>query len=81
MKKVFKGVIFFNVKSSHPDIECIKNPSETLTFDDTYTMDTDYFFSEDHMIDFIKDDLALVAAGGYSTEHICNVEFDIKRIA
>ena len=81
MKKVFKAKITYRVEQGHPDIECLENVNEVLEFEDTYTMDTDNFWSVDHMIDHIKYDLALVAGGGYSTEHIGNVKFDIKRIA
>ncbi|WP_341323421.1 hypothetical protein NSQ62_08075 [Solibacillus sp. FSL H8-0523] len=83
MKKMFRAVITFKVKDSHPDIEYIKNPDETLSHEDVYTMNTDYFNNEDEMINYIKHDLSLVASGGYSynLEHIKNVVFDIKRIA
>ena len=78
MKKVFKAEISFKVLPTHPDINCIKNPNETLTFDDVYTMDTDYFDNKEQMIDHIKHDLALVAGGGYNKDHIYDVEYKIS---
>lgn len=77
MKK-FKGVITFNVKASHPDIEYIKNPKDQLSFEDVYTFDSDY--NKETIVDTIKNDLSIVAGGGYSKEHIFNVEFDIKQV-
>lgn len=80
MKKVFEGAITFKVDKGHPDMQYIKNPNEPLSFNDTYTMDTDYYSNEEEMIGFIKHDLSIVAGGGYSKEHISNVSFNIKRI-
>ena len=81
MKKVFKATITFSLESGHPEIQSVKSLNDVLSFDDTYTMDCDYYDNEEQMIDFIKHDLSLVAGGGYSTEHIWNINFDIKRIA
>ena len=80
MKKVFKGVISFKVSEKHPDIQHVKNPNEVLTFEDTYTLDSDNYYNEDEMINFIKHDLSLVAGGGYSKEHIYNATFEIKQV-
>ena len=80
-KKVFKAAITYNMTSEHPDIDCVENPKEALTFEDTYYMDIEYWDNnEEEMIYFIKHDLALVAGGGYSTEHIYNVKFNIEKI-
>lgn len=80
MKKVFKAEISYKVLKSHPDIEYVKNTDEVLSFNDTYTMNSDYYDNEEQMTDFIKNDLALVAGGGYNTDHIYNVKYDIQKI-
>lgn len=80
-KTVFKGIINYKLKSSHPDIQCVKNPDDEIQFEDTYTFDSDNFdYNEEEMIHFIKNDLALVAGGGYSKEHIKDVKFDIRKV-
>lgn len=79
-QKHFKAAITFNVKEGHPDMKYIKDPAEKLQFSDTYTFNTFHYDNEQQMIAFMKEDLSLVAGGGYSTEHIKNVSFSIKKI-
>lgn len=79
MKRKFIAEITYNVKESHPDLKYIENPSESLTFKDTYFMDVEYWENNtEEMICFIKNDIALVAGGGYSKEHIENVSYAIR---
>ena len=80
MKKVFKAKIIWMVSENHPDIKYVENPKNTLEYTDTYTLDTDYYDDENHMIAFMKHDLSLVAGGGYNTENIYDVKFDIEKI-
>ena len=49
-------------------------------FDDIYTFDEGYGFTENDCIDYIKRDLKLVAGGGYNWDHIHNVTFEIKEV-
>ena len=49
-----------------------------LSFDDTYTFDDSY--TEEECINYIKRDLKLVAGGGYNSDHIHNVTFEIERV-
>lgn len=74
------GKISYTVDSGHPDIQYIKDWSENkvLTFEDTYTFNNCYTF--DDMEGYVKSDLSLVAGGGYNSEHIHNVKFEIARI-
>ena len=74
------GKISYTVDEGHPDIQYIKDWSENkvLTFEDTYTFNNCYTF--DDMEDYVKSDLSLVAGGGYNSEHIHNVKFEIARI-
>lgn len=79
-EKVFKGLITFNIDSGHPDVQCVENIDDELCFEDIYTLSSDYYINEEEMINFIKQDLSIVAGGGYSKENIRNVKFDIKII-
>ena len=74
--------INFTIDKDHPDIQCVKDWTEhkMFDFDDTYTFDEGYGFTEDDCIDYIKRDLKLVAGGGYNWDHIHNVTFEIKKM-
>ena len=37
-------------------------------------------YSKDFVAEYIKQDLMLVAGGGYNTEHIHNVKFELKKL-
>lgn len=78
MKKTIRATINYTVDSAHPDIKYIRNPEEPQSFTDLYTVDTDYFWSTDDIYSYIRDDLRLVAGGGYDSDHIHNVTFDFK---
>lgn len=78
MKKTIRATIKYTVDSAHPDIKYIRNPEEPQSFTDLYTVDTDYFWSTDDIYSYIRDDLRLVAGGGYDSDHIHNVTFDFK---
>lgn len=78
MKKTIRATINYTVDSAHPDIKYIRNPEEPQSFTDLYTVDTDYFWSTDDIYSYIRDDLRLVAGGGYNSDHIHNVTFDFK---
>lgn len=78
MKKHLRATIYYNVDRAHPDIKYIKNPDDVQTFTDLYTFDTrftgDIELSE--MKAYCKNDLKLVAGGGYNADHIHNVRFE-----
>lgn len=80
MKKSIRATIYYTVDSEHPDIQYIKNPSEIQSFTDTYTFDTNYFTSRSDMENYAKNDLRLVAGGGYNSKHIHNVSFEFKAV-
>ena len=80
MIKTFKSEIKFKVIGSHPDIKYIPNPDEIQTFSDTYSINTDYFYNTTEILDHIKNDLKLVAGGGYNTDHIYPVYFNIEEV-
>lgn len=74
------GKISYTVDAEHPDIKYIHdwNESKVFTFEDTYTFDKYYTF--DDVESYVKSDLSLVAGGGYNSEHIHNVKFEIARV-
>lgn len=82
MKKSIRATIYYTVDSEHPDIQYIKNPSEIQSFTDTYTFDTNYVgnVTRLEMENYAKNDLRLVAGGGYNSKHIHNVSFEFKSV-
>lgn len=72
----FDAVIKFDTNANHPD-----GPNEKgLEFGDTYRFNTDHYGGDEtDMREYIKNDLALVAGGGYETNTITNVKFEIVR--
>lgn len=79
MKYKYHGKISFTMDKDHPDIKYVEDWTEDkiYTFDDEYSFSMDY--TEEEIIPYIKHDLMLVAGGGYNTDHIHNVMFDIHR--
>lgn len=75
----YYGKISFTIDKGHPDIKYVDDWTEdkVLTFADTYTFNDDY--TEEEIIPYIKRDLSLVAGGGYNTDHISNVTFEIGK--
>ena len=73
--------ITYTIDDGHPDIQYIKDWSENkvYTFEDTYIIDDCYTFFDDVEC-YIKNDLSLVAGGGYNSKHIHNVKFEIARV-
>lgn len=82
MKKSIRATIYYTVDSEHPDIQYIKNPSGIQSFTDTYTFDTNYVgnVTRSEMENYAKNDLRLVAGGGYNSKHIHNVSFEFKSV-
>lgn len=74
----YHGKISYTIDKEHPDISCLEDWSE----DRVYTFEDTYFFNEHHTVDEIKShikrDLMLVVSGGYNTNHIHNVQFEIS---
>lgn len=79
MKIKYNAKIFYTIDKNHPDIKYIKDWEENkiYTFEDNYFFTMDY--TEEEIIPYIKNDLMLVAGGGYNKNHIHNVNFEIKR--
>ena len=75
----FRGKIIYTMDAEHPDKKYVDDWTEgkVFTFSDTYTFNSDY--TEEEAIIYIKHDLKLVAGGGYNTDHIHNVKFEIEK--
>lgn len=76
----FHGKITYKIIQTHPDYKYVKNPDDEQFFEDSYTFSSEYFEDRDAMISYIKHDLALVAGGGYDTENIYGVIYDITEL-
>ena len=76
MKYTFNASISYTIDSRHPDYTAACKGKRFL-YSDVYRMDSDYFWSKDDMINYIRKDLAPVAGGGYDTKHIHNVKYTI----
>lgn len=76
----YHGKIFFTMDKSHPDIKYVEDWAENKVydFDDVYTFNGEYEVEE--VVAYIKNDLRLVAGGGYNADHIHNVKFEINRV-
>lgn len=79
-KVKIRGTIFYTIDKEHKDYQYYKNPDAVQKFSDVYTMDTNYFPDQYSREYYIKNDLALVAGGGYTTDHIHNVSFEFERV-
>lgn len=79
----YKGKIAYKMKPTHPDYNHVVggyNPGDVLTHEDVYYIHPEYFNGEEGIIRHIKDDLMIVAGGGYNSRHIYDVEFTIERM-
>ena len=76
----YYGKIKCTIDKDHPDIKYIHDWTENkeFEFDDTYIFED--YYTEEECIRYIKRDLRLVAGGGYNSEHIHNVSFEIRRL-
>lgn len=75
-----KGTITYTIDADHPDIGCVKKwtPKKKFTLSDVYTFNDVY--EADAMELYIKNDLRLVAGGGYNCNHIHNVKIVITPV-
>ena len=76
-----KATIYFKIKGTHPDINCFSTDwrDKEYKYSDTYTINPDCFGGEDDINEYIMDDLALTAGGGYDSASIYDVRFEMER--
>lgn len=75
----YRGTISYRITEDHPDRKYFKGDIlERLTYSDTYTIKED--MPRESIMHHIKNDLALVAGGGYNTDHIRDVQITIKEV-
>ena len=82
----YYGKITYEIDENHPDVNYVVGgwyKGKVFEYEDTYGFDERLYSLEDYdmFVNSIKRDLKLVAGGGYNSEHIHNVEFEIRRIA
>lgn len=75
MQKSIRATIKYDTTKDHKDT--YGKACKGLIYAYTYAIDTDCFYSEDAIIDYLKEDLSLVAGGGYDYNNIKNVTFKI----
>lgn len=78
----FKAKITYTIDKNHPDYDCcpVNKRDGTLEYSDIYKIDKGYFNGYEDMIEYIIDDLLLIAGGGYNSDHVHNVKFEIKEV-
>ena len=71
--------INFTMKESHPDKQYVHDwtPDKVFSFSDTYSFD-EGIWNEDMAKAYMKEDLKMIAGGGYNCDHIENVKFNFK---
>ena len=75
----FSAKITYKVDGNHPDIQELPTEywyGKEFTYEDKYTFNNDW--TEEEAILYMKNDLKLVAGGGYNANHIYDVEFEIN---
>lgn len=81
VKQKYKATIFYTIDATHPDIKYLNeeyNENKVFNYSDIYSFPADYAI--DYCMSIIKSDLRLVAGGGYNSEHIHNVTFNIEKM-
>ena len=76
MKRKFKAKIAYTTDKNHPDTD----KEVRLDYEDAYIIDDRCFNGNDDIMEYIKEDMALVAGGGYNTSHIHDVKFEIREV-
>lgn len=79
----YAAKIAYTIDDKHPDWEYSEmNADKVYEYEDEYRFYPGGIYSdtEERRTAYIKNDLSLIAGGGYNTRHIHNVKFDIRRI-
>lgn len=75
----YRATITFKILSTHPDFQESMR-GKTLEFTDVYSFDPGYEYDKEDRERYMKRDLALVAGGGYNTDHIYGVSYKFERM-
>ena len=76
----YKGKIFYKINEEHIDYD-FKYKDKPLLFEDIYYIDKERFYSDEEEIkSYIKNDLFIVAGGGYSTKGLYDTFIYIEKI-
>lgn len=76
-----KAKIIYKIDGDHPDIQDLPEKywyDKIFAYEDTYNFSSDYSLEEAVLL--IKNDLKLVAGGGYNYNHIYDVKFEIEEV-
>lgn len=81
----YYGKITYEIDENHPDVNYVDggwHKGKVFEYEDTYEFDERLYSPKDRdmFVNYIKKDLKLVAGGGYNSEHVHNVKFEIYRI-
>lgn len=79
---IIKAKINYTIDTTHPDFSCVKDWEEgkVFSYEDTFHINPEWFYGMDDIVEFIHEELALVAGGGYSASHIHSVEYSLEVI-
>lgn len=78
--KYYTATIYYRMKGNNPDWGYVKDHRKTLNMDYTARFDLNWWWGEDDIIEHLKHELMLMAGGGYSTDTIKNVRFEIAEL-
>ena len=78
----FRAKITYTIDKNHPDYNLypIDERDGIFEYSDIYKIDKGHFNGYEEMIEYIIDDLLLIAGGGYNYDHVHNVKFEITEI-
>lgn len=78
----FRAKITYTIDKDHPDYNCcpLDERDGILEYSDLYIMEEDYFNGYEEMIEYIINDLLMIAGGGYNSDHVHHVKFEIEEV-
>ena len=81
----FYGKITYEIDENHANAKFIPggwHKGQVFEYDDEYTFDERLYSPDDYelFVNHIKKNLKLIVGGGYNTDHIHNVKFEIREV-
>ena len=83
MTRTFEAKIIYKVNANHPDLGDLPESEwkdKEFTYEDTYHINPDFFWGEDHIMEHIQEDLLLTAGGGYNWKGLSEYKFEIEEV-